>query len=258
MCELYGITGDIPVRANDMLKEFYTHSHKHPHGWGLRYFNKNGTAFMCKEAVSAHNSLALPELLDHEIETPVLIAHIRFATVGSIAGSNSHPFTSWDNSGREWTLAHNGNIYSGMELLPYLDTQSGETDSERVLLYLTDAMNKAIKDAGHPLDAVQRAVLLDEKIAAIAKRNKLNLIIYDGETYYIHTNIIDTLYSAKKSNHICFSTHPLSQKDYHWEKVPMARLFAYKGRRLIYSGKSHGHVFKPAKLPEYDQGSFVI
>lgn len=113
MCELYGITGDSPVRANDMLKEFYTHSHKHPHGWGLRYFNKNGTAFMCKEAVSAHNSLALPELLDHEIETPVLIAHIRFATVGSIAGSNSHPFTSWDNSGREWTLAHNGNIYSG-------------------------------------------------------------------------------------------------------------------------------------------------
>ena len=38
----------------------------------------------------------------------------------------------------------------------------------------------------------------------------------------------------------------------------MARLFAYKGNELIYSGQSHGHVFKPAKLPENDRGSFVI
>ena len=61
MCELYGITGDIPVRANDMLKEFYTHSHKHPHGWGMRYFNKDGAVSMCKEAVGAHDSLLLPD-----------------------------------------------------------------------------------------------------------------------------------------------------------------------------------------------------
>lgn len=180
MCELYGITGDSPVRANDMLKEFYTHSHKHPHGWGMRYFNKDGTDSMCKEAVSAHDSLVLPELLNHDIKTSVLIAHIRFATIGSISKSNSHPFTTRDSSGREWTMAHNGNIYSGMELLPYLDTHAGETDSERVLLYLTDAMSKAISDTGRSLDAVHRATLLDEKIAAIAKRNKLNLLIYDG------------------------------------------------------------------------------
>lgn len=185
MCELYGITGDIPVRANDMLKEFYTHSYKHPHGWGMRYFNKDGAVSMCKEAVGAHDSLLLPGLLNHDIRTSVLIAHIRFATIGSIAKSNSHPFTARDSSGREWTLAHNGNIYSGMELLPYLDTQAGETDSERVLLYLTDAMSKAFNDAGCPLDAVQRAALLDEKITAIAKRNKLNLLVYDGEVYYI-------------------------------------------------------------------------
>lgn len=258
MCELYGITGDSPVRANDMLKEFYTHSHKHPHGWGMRYFNKDGTDSMCKEAVSAHDSLVLPELLNHDIKTSVLIAHIRFATIGSISKSNSHPFTTRDSSGREWTMAHNGNIYSGMELLPYLDTHAGETDSERVLLYLTDAMSKAISDTGRSLDAVHRATLLDEKIAAIAKRNKLNLLIYDGEVYYIHTNIIDTLYSSKKSSHACFSTHPLSQDGYLWKKVPMARLFAYKGSQLIYSGQSHGHVFEPAKLPEHDRGNFVI
>ena len=213
---------------------------------------------MCKEAVSAHDSLVLPELLNHDIKTSVLIAHIRFATIGSISKSNSHPFTTRDSSGREWTMAHNGNIYSGMELLPYLDTQAGETDSERVLLYLTDAMSKAISDTGRSLDAVQQAALIDEKIAAIAKRNKLNLLIYDGEVYYIHTNIIDTLYSSKKSSHVCFSTHPLSQDGYLWKKVPMARLFAYKGSQLIYSGQSHGHVFEPAKLPEQDRGNFVI
>ncbi|WP_195269181.1 class II glutamine amidotransferase [Eubacterium sp. 1001713B170207_170306_E7] len=258
MCELYGMTGDTPVRANSMLKEFYAHSPRHPHGWGIRYFDKDGDASMCKEAVSAHSSLVLPQLLSHEIKASALIAHIRFATIGSIAEHNSHPFITRDNTGREWTLAHNGNIYSGMELLPYLDTQAGETDSERVLLYLTNAINEAASKASRPLDAVQRAALLEKKLAAIAKRNKLNLLIYDGETYYVHTNIIDTLYSSRGDGHICFSTHPLSKNGYHWQKVPLARLFAYKGSQLIYAGQSHGHIFKPAKLPEHDSGSFVI
>ena len=35
MCQLFGFSSKIPVRINDYLKEFYSHSEEHPHGWGL-------------------------------------------------------------------------------------------------------------------------------------------------------------------------------------------------------------------------------
>ena len=37
MCELFAINAAVPVYVNDYLDEFYSHSHAHPHGWGLTY-----------------------------------------------------------------------------------------------------------------------------------------------------------------------------------------------------------------------------
>ena len=35
MCELLGISSAKPMDASGFLKEFYSHSVMHPHGWGL-------------------------------------------------------------------------------------------------------------------------------------------------------------------------------------------------------------------------------
>ena len=37
MCELLGISSAKPMEVSGFLKEFYSHSVMHPHGWGLMY-----------------------------------------------------------------------------------------------------------------------------------------------------------------------------------------------------------------------------
>ena len=64
------------------------------------------------------------------------LAHIRYATVGNVEYANCHPFSGQTAKGRVIMIAHNGTIFQSNTLNRYLKIQSGETDSERILLYL--------------------------------------------------------------------------------------------------------------------------
>lgn len=35
MCEIFGVSSKTRVDINEYLKVFFSHSNKHPHGWGL-------------------------------------------------------------------------------------------------------------------------------------------------------------------------------------------------------------------------------
>ena len=74
------------------------------------------------------------------------LAHIRLATIGNVEQDNCHPFTAVDNSGRTWTLIHNGTIFESDNIGKYVFLQKGETDSERILLYIVDSINKKSAD----------------------------------------------------------------------------------------------------------------
>lgn len=41
MCELFGITSAESHEINNDLKEFFSHSNAHPHGWGLACLEAN-------------------------------------------------------------------------------------------------------------------------------------------------------------------------------------------------------------------------
>lgn len=111
------------------------------------------------------------------------------ATIGSIKIENCHPFTQRDHTGRQWTLIHNGTIYSVRQLMKYIHTQIGDTDSERISLAMIDEINK-----NKAVTAQQRFDTADRFIISLSKRNKLNLMIYGGELLYVHQNMKDTLY----------------------------------------------------------------
>ena len=149
MCELYAVSSQEPVVLNDTLKLFYQHSVRHPHGWGLAHW-ESAQAIIYGEQRSALDSEFLKRLLEQPIFSKVALAHIRFATVGAIGFENCHPFTRIDSYGREWTLIHNGTIFSGIHLIPYEEKQKGRTDSERVLLYLLDCMEQVAQEKGAP------------------------------------------------------------------------------------------------------------
>lgn len=240
MCELFGISSKTEYEINGYLNEFYSHSNMHPHGWGLACM-EGSEALIEKETIQATKSNYLKERLSLPIRTGHAFAHIRYATIGDIDPGNCHPYTKKDGSGRRWTLIHNGTIFDFSPLDKYVNIQRGSTDSERILLYIVDLVNDAISRKNRELTAKERFDLLNDIFVKMSEGNKLNILIFDGECMYVHTNYKDSLYFLDKGDGILFSTQPLD--DGKWESVPFARLLAYVDEEQVFEGTYHGNEY---------------
>ncbi len=240
MCELFGISSKEEAEINDYLNEFFSHSSKHPHGWGIARMDKTEVTIE-KEPVQASKSLRLRGRLLMPVRVKTAFAHIRKATIGNISYYNCHPYTMKDMSGRQWTLIHNGTIFHYPLLDAYKAVQKGDTDSERILFYIVDMINQAERRSQRELDAKERFDLLDLLIVELSKENKLNLILYDGELFYVHTNYKNSLYQLQKGDQIMFSTMPLSQED--WSPVLFTTLLAYEKGKKVFQGTEHGNEY---------------
>ena len=240
MCEIFGFSSRNDFTANNFLKEFFSHSKKHPHGWGLACIYREN-ALIEKESVKASDSNYLKERLSQPISAKIMLAHIRYATIGNVEYKNCHPFSVRDNTGRQWTLIHNGTIFDYQPLSRYIPQQTGDTDSERVLLYLIDRLNDKQKQKCKKLTFEERISLFNEIICEMSKGNKLNLLFSDGKYLYSHTNCRGTLYYLGKDNITFFATVPLSNDE--WQPLPFTILLAYHRGRLIKTGTNHEHEY---------------
>ena len=236
MCELFGFSSYKEKRLQPYLKEFFRHSVRHPNGWGLATF-ENGTPDVRTEMISAEKSEVLPGILNQLPDSKVLLAHIRRATVGGVRPENCHPFVRCDSSGRTWTLMHNGTVFRDTELQPYKSRQTGDTDSERILLYTIDLINDRISQNHSPLNSEQRIETVEYAIRELSYRNKLNLLIYDGSRLYVHVNMNGTLYVLQDTDGAMFSTTPLEAQG--WEPLPLNSLLVYEEGALVYQGENH-------------------
>lgn len=242
MCELFGLTGKKNRQLNAELGEFFSHAEENPNGWGLAIFDK-GREMLDKEEKRADRSRRLRKLMSSPVEAANLIAHIRLATIGYDEFENTHPFTGTDISYRTWTLAHNGTIFESGPLSPFFYVQNGFTDSERILLYIIDRINRETETKGRALDAKERFEVLDGIITRISYKNKLNLLIHDGEITYVHTNFRDSLYQRVEDGSVFFSSRPLSTGA--WEHVPFMRLIGYREDEAVFEGTAHDHEYFP-------------
>lgn len=240
MCELFGVSSKRKIPLNDLLREFFSHGVEHPHGWGMAFFYNNAVSLE-KQPEHSCKSVYLKQRLRAKIEADNMIAHIRLATRGNLDYENTHPFVLRDNSDRTWTLAHNGTIFECDALNPFAHEQQGETDSERILCYIISRVNKLQEKKERVLTSKERFSLLDEIICELSPENKLNLIIYDGEQFYVHTNYRESLYRCQKGSAMVISTKPLD-RDF-WEELPMNTLSAYRDGKLLYTGTNHGNEF---------------
>lgn len=236
MCELFGISSAKKYPANDCLSVFYSHSQRHPHGWGLLTVS-GGEFRMMKEDRCALSSERLQKRLSCTVSGEVVMAHIRYATIGNVEYENCHPFCGCDNTGKHWALMHNGTIFDYPPLRRYLWEQKGQTDSERIFLYLLDQISAAQKQKGASLTFEESFSLLETLITDMAKGNKLNLLFTDGTHLFVHTNCRHTLYYLPHKDSILFSTTPLTQEA--WREVPFARLMAFSQGRKLTEGTPH-------------------
>ena len=237
MCEIFSLSSRHERNINEELREFFSHSPDHPNGWGLMV-EKEGFSNWEKEPVRADKSVYLKNRLRVPVNGRVAMAHIRRATIGNENWNNCHPFCGIDRSGRRWILQHNGTIFEYDPMNKYVHIQTGETDSERILLYILDRINERIDNKGDGLTAEERFEVLDDIVCSLSYENKLNLNIYDEELLYVHTNCEGTLHLRKENESVMFSTRPL--KVGNWQEVPMTRLLAYKNGEMVLEGKDHG------------------
>lgn len=235
MCELFGASLKEDEDIRGYLSEFFSHGVQHPHGWGI-YRELHGNFEILKEAVSSVKSELAKEIIRATEPQKHFMAHIRLATAGAIKTENCHPFSGFDTSGRRWTLIHNGTIYTVNRTFPYRSAQQGNTDSERVFLYLLDKLNKM-----RPNNTSERFWVVDEVVQELSEQNKLNLIISDGEILYVHKNMEGTLFYLKNDNGYYFCTKPLENGV--WTEFPTAQLIAFQNGEKLFSGANHGKIF---------------
>lgn len=240
MCELFGVSSPEKIGVNGLLREFFSHGTDHPHGWGLAFFYGNAVSLE-KQPEASYKSDYLKQRLRSKIEADRMIAHIRLATRGLLDYENTHPFVMRDESGRTWTLAHNGTVFECEALHPFVHTQQGQTDSERILCYIIDRMDQAGKERGRPLSKEERFALMEKIVQEITPENKINLLLYDGELLYAHTNYKDSLFYCKKGGAVVLSTVPLDRDD--WKNMPFNTLCAYEDGKLFCTGARHENEF---------------
>lgn len=240
MCELFGVCSCGKIALNDMLREFFSHGVDHPHGWGMAFFYGNAVSLE-KQPEHSCKSRYLKQRLCAEVSADNMVAHIRLATRGNMDYENTHPFVMRDNHERTWTLIHNGTIFESDVLAPYAHAQQGQTDSERILCYVIDRVNALQQEKKRTLSQEERCALIDSIICEISPENKLNLILFDGEIMYVHTNYRESLFWCRKGPATVISTRPLDEAV--WSELPLNTLMAYQDGSHIYTGTNHGNEF---------------
>ena len=195
-----------------------------------------------KEPMKASCSQHLKDILSNPVVGKNVFAHIRLATVGEIISPNCHPFTELDDNNRSWMLIHNGTIFDYPELDRYKEKEHGDTDSERILLYIIDKINEFEAEKGSVSTIKERFNILTEIIEDLSKNNKVNLMIYDGDLTYIHSNMRDSLYYLKNDEGFLVASTPLTDDD-GWKPVELNKLFGLIDGNIIFESEEHCNEF---------------
>jgi len=167
-------------------------SHKHPHGWGIGWW-EDGLPRVRRGILPAHSDGAFLDA-GRAIRAPVVVAHVREASVGPVRQENTHPFLH----GR-WLFAHNGTVARfkdreevrdalAAEIDPDLRRElRGDTDSERCFyLFLTRLRARAglerpgIADVRRALAEMTATVLRIADEGTRAKPSSLTFLASDG------------------------------------------------------------------------------
>ena len=281
MCELFGVSSKYKRDFTPELKDFFSRADTNPHGWGIAWLdgaanktadcasmtatdsiaNKTAEFRMEKAAESALESSRLKALMDQGIKSDLLVAHIRYATKGSVSEKNTHPFTGVDDAGNEWVFAHNGTILECNELSKYIHIQKGETDSERIFDRLIDLMNEKHKRTdteespeGYSTPESQIHII-DELIRRITEGNKVNVLISDGKRLFAHSNMRETMYYRIDGDTALINSRPYEgtiheaewlekhRQEEGWLEMPLNTLLVFEDGKLIYRGKPHDNEF---------------
>lgn len=230
MCEIYGFCGSVPTRLNKYTNEFWLHSRVHRDGFGYYLQDRDDFYVNQKSALTCYS-----DLKKKDFTSKLALCHIRFKTHGPASVENCHPFIKSDIHGIKWSLIHNGYIddTSYTEALSLL--QSGETDSERILLSIIESVNETHEHSMIDNDTELQYFLycsIEQTLNDMSSLGKINLIFTDSHTnnMCVYMNS-PSLYYLLTNNGIHISTSKLSDED--WRPVTPHKLHILNDGEIV-------------------------
>ncbi len=216
MCEVYGFCGNKPTRLNRYTNEFWLHSRVHQDGFGYYLADRNLLYVNPNSAMNYIKGLG-----KFNFESKLALCHIRFKTHGPASALNCHPFIKYDVKGIRWSLIHNGYIDDSPAVAALGTLQKGETDSERILLCIVEAINSFYEHSyfenyNEFFNCMYHVI--ENTCHELSTLGKTNLIFTDSLTnnMYVYMNA-HSLYYLKTDSGIHVSTTKLTDED--WNSV---------------------------------------
>ena len=170
VCRLFGLAaGSRRVTATfwllDAPDSLSRQSRQEPDGTGLGWFADDGSAQVVQAPIAAYEDAQFARDA-HEVCSSTFVAHVRFASTGSLRPENTHPF---EQDGR--LFAHNGVVQGLDKLDEHLGHAralvKGETDSERVFALITKEAQARSGDVGAGITAAVQWIAAELPLFAL-------------------------------------------------------------------------------------------
>lgn len=190
MCELLGMSSNVPATLSLSLMKLAEHggsSGPHKDGWGVAYY-EGPDVRVIKEAEAASESEWVRFLRQHDIRSPIVIAHIRRATMGARSYRNTQPFAR-ELAGRMHLFAHNGWLPGIVESPAFKPTRFhpvGETDSETAFCSLLGRMSAVWNRPGEIPSPAERLSIVSAFAAELRMLGPANFLYSDGDILFAH------------------------------------------------------------------------
>jgi len=216
MCRLFGMSaGEQRVRATfwllDAPDSLSIQSHREPDGTGLGWFDAEDRPHINKQPIAAYDDSDFAHEA-REVSSNVFIAHVRFASTGSLDPQNTHPF---EQKGR--LFAHNGVIGDLPALEAHLGDSiglvGGQTDSERFFALITREIDHHGADVGAGIAAA--CIWVAENLPVFA----INLVLASADGIwalrYPQTHdlfVLERAPGSELSHRSSLGTHVISEQ----------------------------------------------
>lgn len=188
MCRLFGIIAEHDICPYFYLSEgvelpFRYLGKDNPHGCGIGFYIDGKSDVSYKWREPAHQNESYVEA-SRNINSKIVISHVRFASTGKKSVENSHPFAY-----KNWIFAHNGTVACYKKIInnlepEYLKNIKGSTDSEVYFHWIIQNIHKK----NNIYEGIKSAVQYIKENSKFS--TGLNFILSDGKTLYGYRDFI--------------------------------------------------------------------
>jgi glutamine amidotransferase len=188
MCDLFALSASKNYTAAQSLPLFAVRGRANVHGWGIGFF-RNNLPVVEKSGEKVFTDGRLHgsfQRLARVVNSPTIVAHIRYKSSGDVDECHAHPFTL-DFWGQSWIFAHNGKAPA---IEPYLSPRQpvleAKSDSARAFEFFRDFFLEAeSRRASTPF-----ILVLKEALRSLLREypGEYNFLLTNGRVLWAFTN----------------------------------------------------------------------